>query len=83
MSNAKHLAKRRLRYFLLEGRMEYLPCLWLLLLIVKFGESMTNPNGTIGPMDDEQITGTEETIGSVGFESIFTHLEIISNGRAI
>ena len=28
-------------------------------------------------------TLTEETFGSVGFESIFTHLEIISNGKPI
>ena len=26
---------------------------------------------------------TEETFGSVGFESIFTHLEIMSNGSLI
>ena len=28
-----------------------------------------------------QMQGTEETFGLVGFESIFVHLEIISNGR--
>ena len=29
------------------------------------------------------LIGSEETFGSVGFESIFTNLEITSNGRPI
>ena len=33
--------------------------------------------------EDSKEEASEETFGSVGFESIFTHLEIISNGRPI